>query len=110
MEPRFRTLENTESRPRDMMRTRRHPFLASHNAWTWRFLPGIVVGFLAHLWFSHNRESKVNALLQAPPPPQSGSLPADPDGCHYFRAAVQTLRAKTMRDSGRGTWRFQRRS
>ncbi|KAL3136929.1 hypothetical protein ABBQ32_006535 [Trebouxia sp. C0010 RCD-2024] len=56
--PRVRTLENTESRPRDMMRTRRHPFLASHNAWTWKFLPGIVVGFLTHLWLSHNRESK----------------------------------------------------
>ena len=68
MGPRVRTLENTESRPRDMMRTRTHPFLASHNAWTWKFLPGIVVGFLAHLWFSHNREGKVNALVQAPPP------------------------------------------
>lgn len=65
MGPRVRTLENTEPRPRDMMRTRTHPFLASHNPWTWKFVPGMVVGFLAHLWLSHNQQSKVNALVQA---------------------------------------------
>ena len=67
MAPRVRTLENTEPKSRDMMRTRTHPLLASHNAWTWKFLPGIVVGFLAHLWLSHNREGKVTTVFCRPP-------------------------------------------
>ncbi|DBA83359.1 TPA: hypothetical protein ACH3X2_006510 [Trebouxia sp. C0005] len=58
MGPRIRTLENTAPRSRDMMQTRTHPLLATHNAWTWKFLPGIVVGFVAHWWLSQNREQK----------------------------------------------------
>lgn len=40
------------------MRTRTHPLLAGHNAWTWKFLPGIVIGFVAHWWLSKNRDDK----------------------------------------------------
>ena len=59
MTRRHRTLENTEGRSRDMMQTRTHPLLASHNPWTWKFLPGVALGFLAHWWLSKNKEQKV---------------------------------------------------
>lgn len=44
------------------MQTHTHPLLARHNAWTWKFLPGIVAGFVAHWWLSKNREQKGQAL------------------------------------------------
>lgn len=80
MTRRHRTLENTEGRSRDMMQTRTHPLLASHNPWTWKFLPGVALGFLAHWWLSKNKEQKVakcSCYLQ-------DSSTADQSNCVYF--------------------------
>lgn len=65
MTRKHRTLENTEPRSRDMMQTRVHPLLASHNPWTWKFFPGVVLGFLAHWWLSKNKDQQVQ--VRVPP-------------------------------------------
>lgn len=35
---------------RSQFQTRTHPLLSRHNAWTWKFVPGVVLGFLLKCW------------------------------------------------------------
>lgn len=43
--------------PRSQFQRRSHPLLSTNNAWTWKFLPGLVIGFLVKCWI--DKESPI---------------------------------------------------
>ncbi|KAK9812610.1 hypothetical protein WJX72_000512 [[Myrmecia] bisecta] len=66
--------QSRRGKERSMRGKRYNPVFARHNTWTWRFVPGLVVGFLLKLWADsgfHRPAPALDRLPAQPAPPKT---------------------------------------